>query len=559
MTQSAKLINGGLALILISSFGCAGNGLRNMFSRNETAGYKTLEELEEERLAAEKNSDDESGPRFASWLPFGKKTAEETESIAAADDVVDKSGESRKSGWWSNPFRRQETIEADPFLENELPAEVVVAGKKEAKAKAEEVASTAKTKATNDVAGVKDKAVKTVSAATAEVGEEDDLLVEKFEKHFQQTTESTTNTADEGSDLIVAGIGGAAVASKKKAVTSADSGNNAADKKLAELEELLAAKKAAAAKTHKDVQFDEEFEAAEGEVAEGEAADFAESVAEASTSTEKQVRKSGKQAVASVDEFDSLFESVEKPVAAKKQKTGADRASSDQPVDVKVAKADDIFGKESVAAAGSGRQAKKPSMAGGWQGEESESDLVSADADGKSSTVQQSDLARKVIDTTVDQFAEMFSGARTPDGAPRATAPDADEWTVASQGRTGTGGRGGVPVRAASNGRELGTALDTPAGLTEGSFFTGGNNSPLVTNLQSVPESQMNRAQASAPAAPVVPENAIGKAANQVGQLPSAFSFRNIVLVIGGIIVAALLFAPGRKKSTEANQLPVQG
>ena len=564
MTQSAKLINGGLALILISSSGCAGNGLRNMFSRNETAGYKTLEELEEERLAAEKNSDDESGPRFASWLPFGKKTAEETESIAAADDVVDESGESRKSGWWSNPFRRQETIEADPFLENELPAEVVVAGKKEAEAKAEEVASTAKTKATNDVAGVKDKAVKTVSAATAEVEEEDDLLVEKFEKHFQQTTESTTNAADEGSDLIVAGIGGTAAASKKKAVTSADSVNDAADKKIAELEELLAAKKAAAEKTHKEVQIDEEFEAAEGETAvgeaaEGEAADFAESVADASKSAEKQVRKSGEQAVASLDEFDSLFESVEKPVAAKKQKTGAGRASSNQAVDVKVAKADDIFGKESIAGTGSGRQVKKPSTAGGWKGEESESDFVSADADGKSSTVQQSDLARKVIDTTVDQFAEMFSGARTPDGAPRATAPDADEWTVASQGRTGTGGRRGVPVRAASNGRELGTALDTPAGLTEGSFFTGGNNSPLVTNLQSVPESETNRAQASAPAAPVVPENAIGKAANHVGQLPSAFSFRNIVLVIGGIIVAALLFAPGRKKSTEANQLPVQG
>ena len=558
MTQSAKLINGGLALILISSSGCAGNGLRNMFSRNETAGYKTLEELEEERLAAEKNSDDESGPRFASWLPFGKKTAEETESIAAADDAVDESGESRKSGWWSNPFRRQETIEADPFLENELPAEVVVAGKKEANAKAEEVASTSKTKATNDVAGVKDKAVKTVSAGTVEVGEDDDLLVEKFEKHFQQTTESTTNAADEGSDLIVAGIGGTAAASKKKAVTSADSVNDAADKKIAELEELLAARKAAAAKTLKEVQFNEEFEAAEGEAAEGEVADFAESVAEASKSAEKQVRKSGEQAVASVDEFDSLFESVEKPVAAKKQKTGADRASSNQAVDVKVAKADDIFGKESVAGTGSGRQVKKPSTAGGWKGEESESDFVSADADGKSSTIQQSDLARKVIDTTVDQFAEMFSGARTPDGAPRATAPDADEWTVASQGRTGTGGRGGVPVRAASNGRELGTALDTPAGLTEGSFFTGGNNSPLVTNLQSVPESETNRAQASAPAAPVVPENAIGKAANHVGQLPSAFSFRNIVLVIGGIIVAALLFAPGRKKSTEANQLPVQ-
>jgi hypothetical protein len=424
-----------------------------MFSRNETAGYKTLEELEEERLAAEKNSDDESGPRFASWLPFGKKTAEETESIAAADDAVDESEESKKSGWWRNPFRRQETIEADPFLENELPAEVVVAGKKEAKAKAEEVASTAKTKATKDVEAVKDNAVKTVSATTAEAGEEDEFLVEKFEKHFQQTTESTVNAADEGSDLIVAGIGGAAAgasAAKKKAATSADSLNSAADKKLAEFEELMAAKKSAAAKSRKEVPLEEEFEAAEDA-----ADDFAESVVEASKPAEKQVRKSGKQAVASVDEFDSLFEMVEKPVAAKKQKTGADRASSDQPVDVKVAKADDIFGKESVAAAGSGRQAKKPSMAGGWQGEESESDLASADVDVKSSTGQKSELARKVIDTTVDQFAEMFSGARTPDGAPRATAPDADEWTATSQDKTGNGGRRGVPVRTASNGREL--------------------------------------------------------------------------------------------------------
>ena len=184
---------------------------------------------------------------------------------------------------------------------------------------------------------------------------------------------------------------------------------------------------------------------------------------------------------------------------------------------------------------------------------------ASVDVDGQSSNGQQSDLARKVIDTTVDQFAEMFSGARTPDGAPRATAPDSDEWTAASQGKTGNGGRRGVPVRTASNGRELGTALDTPAGLREDAFFTGGNNPPLVTNLQAVPESEMNRALASAPAAPVVQENASGKAATQVVQLPSAFSFRNIVLVIGGIIVAALLFAPGRKKPTEANQLPVQG
>jgi hypothetical protein len=555
MTQSAKLINGGLALVLISCSGCAGNGLRNMFSRNETAGYKTLEELEEERLAAEKSSEDESGPRFASWLPFGKKTTEETESIAAADDAVGESEETKKSGWWRNPFRRQETIEADPFLENELPTEVVVAGKKDAKA--EEMASAARSKAAEDVAAAKNKAastVKTVSATTEpEIGEDDELLVEKFEKHFQQTSESTVKAAEEGSESFVAGIEGVAAASKKKAAASAGTVSSAADRKLAEFEELMAAKKEAAVKARKEVQFDEEFEAAEDA-----ADDFAESVAEASKAAEKQVVKKSKQAV-SVDEFDSLFEPVEKPVAAKKKKSGSAGASSATTDDVKVARADDIFGKESVSGAGSSRKGKRSSVAGGWKGEESEFESSSAGVAGQSSKRQQSDLARKVIDTTADQFAAMFSEARTPEGAPRATAPEADEWTAASEGKTGAVGRKGVPVRTASNGRELGAELDTPAGLREDAFFSGGNNPPLVTNLQAVPESEMNGSQGPVPAAPVVLENAGGKAANQSVPLPSAFSFRNIVLVIGGIIVAALLFAPGRKKPTEANQLPARG
>jgi hypothetical protein len=96
-----------------------------------TRRWKSLKKNE----SPKENSDEESGPRFASWLPFGRKNAEETEAIAAADDA-DVAEESKKSGWWKNPFRRQETIEADPFLENELPTEVVVAGKKDAKDKA---------------------------------------------------------------------------------------------------------------------------------------------------------------------------------------------------------------------------------------------------------------------------------------------------------------------------------------------------------------------------------------------------------------------------------------
>ncbi len=287
MTQSGKLINGGLALILISSSGCAGNGLRNMFSRNETAGYKTLEELEEERIAKE-NSADESGPRFASWLPFGKKTADETEAIADAGDAVNESKEGQKSGWWKNPFRRQETIEADPFIENELPTEVVVANKNEAKAKADEAAAAVKAKTSKDIAAVKETAVKKVSATTAGAAEEDDLLVEKFEKHFQQTTETAVTSADEGSDLIVAGIEGkaaAADASQKKIASSATKANTAADKKLAEFEELLAANKTAVSKARKETNLEEEFAAAEGA-----ADEFAESLAETGKSATKQAR-----------------------------------------------------------------------------------------------------------------------------------------------------------------------------------------------------------------------------------------------------------------------------
>lgn len=568
MTQTVKLINGGLALILISCSGCAGNGLRNMFSRNETAGYKTLEELEEERLAAEKNSGSESGPRFASWLPFGKKSAEEAETVAAADDAVAKddavarndaaaeSEEGKKSGWWRNPFRRQESIEADPFLENELPTEVVVAEKKDVKDKAEAVASAAQTKAAKDVAAVKDRAVKTVSATSdSAASEEDDLLVEKFEKHFQQTTESTVNAADENSDLIVAGTVGAATgvaASKKKAVTSAEIAKDASDRKLAEFEELLSSKKAAAVTAKKEVQFEEEFAAAEDA-----ASDFTESVVSASESAEKQVQQSGKQAVGSVDEFDSLFEPVEKPVATKKKKTGSADASSGKDVIVEVARAEDIFGKEAVSGTNSGRQPNESSISWGWKGENSESSMVSSGVAGQTAKGQPSDKVRRVIDTTADQFAAMFSGARTQDGAPRTTAPDADEWTAASEARMGAAGRQGVPVRTASNGRELGTTLDSPAGLREDAFFSGGNSPSLVTNLQSTPESEMN--QATVPAAPVVVENTVGKAAAQGTQLPATFNFRNLVLIIGGIIVAALLFAPGRKKQTEAKQSPVQG
>ena len=63
MLHSSKFFIGG-ALLLITISGCAGNGLRNMFSSNESEGYKTLEELEKDwlRLARRMNLLKQSAP-----------------------------------------------------------------------------------------------------------------------------------------------------------------------------------------------------------------------------------------------------------------------------------------------------------------------------------------------------------------------------------------------------------------------------------------------------------------------------------------------------------------
>ena len=65
MSQYRNLASGGFALFLAASqVGCAGGGLKNIFTRNETDGYHSIDELEaeERRLAdAEESAEDEGG------------------------------------------------------------------------------------------------------------------------------------------------------------------------------------------------------------------------------------------------------------------------------------------------------------------------------------------------------------------------------------------------------------------------------------------------------------------------------------------------------------------
>ena len=235
MAHSQKFVSGSVAMLLIVTSGCAGSGLRNMFSRNETEGYKTLEELEaEEADAAERDTAvadaDSEGPRFASWLPFGKKPVEETDAIAANDAASpDSQAETASSGWWKNPFRKRDAVELDPFLTQDDAESVATAeSEKTDEPRTRSVATDGETESTPA-----NESVRTVSGSreTSVVQGEDEMLVEKFEKHFQQNTVETAEAAERAEPLIVAGK----TTAKNSKVVESD-----AEEKLAELERLLA-------------------------------------------------------------------------------------------------------------------------------------------------------------------------------------------------------------------------------------------------------------------------------------------------------------------------------
>lgn len=253
---------------LVVATGCAGKGLKGMFSRNETAGYSTLEELEAKDAARSKGElADSSGPRFAPWLPFGKNTAaEKTVASAESPSGTAPTDDPAKKGLFRNPFRKQETIEPDPVL-NDQPTSTVADSRtrsSEPDTAAGQARPTTRTASMSKDAGVagrdpgkeempeiaarpvsrKTTSPKSATAPPAAGSEDTDAeLVERFEKHFQK---NTIEAAEEADQLIVAGKqarekkteSAARSAAKKSAPATTE-----ADRKLAELEAILKARK----------------------------------------------------------------------------------------------------------------------------------------------------------------------------------------------------------------------------------------------------------------------------------------------------------------------------
>jgi hypothetical protein len=99
MTTIRTIVSSGLAVMLcVSAVGCAGGRLRDMFSRNSTSDYRTLQELAEEdqksaetktgpQLAEEPQERPSLGQRLASMSPLKRDAQPETAADAGIDSA----------------------------------------------------------------------------------------------------------------------------------------------------------------------------------------------------------------------------------------------------------------------------------------------------------------------------------------------------------------------------------------------------------------------------------------------------------------------------------------
>ena len=554
MKHVRKFFSGGMVVVLISgvSAGCAGNGLKGMFSRDETSGYKTLEELEAERVAKEA-SDEEGGSRFASWLPFGKSDAERAEEVASssAEDLED---EKQVSSLWRNPFRRQETVESDPFLSKESP-EAEIVGDKSKTAAVEASASRGKEK--EEVAGnlkkesPKDAPVKTASStAAADKPEQDDELVDRFEKHFVQKTATPGDDEEQAAPLIASSKDVKKAAAKASGKETRPSDARGEDQ-LLEFEKLITEKKALATQKKNSAK------AAVHDAAD----DFADSLLAEGAADEKASAESGEEerseksvADGAVDSFDSLLASAD---SERLEKAGPSksRARTVKPVvaqDIEVADQEGLFGPDVKSAANREESFDADVANNAWPSPSTRADRF-AWPDPKTGTqTARNAAARTITKSDEDQFASMFSDARDQETPPAATLPDSPEagaWPSASNARpAGISRRGKMNnVSAVSSGRIV--AGHAPVAATSPLEPV----TPVVIRTSS--ESQVAQADQFADSE----HETVSALAVDVPTVGRGLTIRMLVLLVGGIIVVALLFAPSRKKPIHANQMPIQG
>lgn len=569
MSQHQKLIYSGLCVFLAATHvGCAGSGLKNMFTRNGTDGYHSLDELE----AAESESEEPKpsvATRLASWRPFGTAGSDNAETYADAEPETgaaeadsansDSTDSGRSRRFPALAFSKRDNVTPDPFLGAEpdhsdradTTASPAAAEQKMAKADSKrapagkesgterDIASRSGT-ATDKIAaqvppGKKSDAADAVAlhdvrksdAEDSTTSAEDSSLSKRFEQHFMLNSVGTVANSDAGK------VATTKLESKKRNVAEI------ADRQIDEFHHLLAADPAPNA-----------------ELSGGDR-----KVKTAAPAAAKLHNAAPEDSADSLFAFDQLIghegdESTHKAtqVAHKTVQVAKDVSSSR---DVDVADAEALFGAAAARQNSRAKQGAEATRPGAVVRSATRSNAWSQAAE-NADGFQWNDSPSVTTALASDENPEDASDAFTRHiRSNTSAAPHQADNTGFAAHSASTGnvpGKSAFAVQTANvrlrnasasrNDHQVVTAdygTGSPAGVVQPatSDFSAAENAGLMT----------------APSAPVDDMDSsadVGSNAVRPG-LVQSFSTRNWMLLIGGIIVIALLFAPGRTKPVTMN------
>ena len=565
MSQYRNLASGGFVLLLAATHvGCAGSGLKNMFTRNETDGYHSIDELEAEdrKLAAdEEPRDKEESPsiaaRMTSWRPFSKPDTKMDEYAAyesGPSDMDSEEGPAKSSNPLSRVFAKRDSVDSDPFLETEsaskkrptsetfkaAPSREIAkldAKKKDQSAVENEFATTPEPKAAFD----KDAKVPAIKAtaksdSTGTDAEDSVALAKRFEQHFLLNSAGTVAK----SEAAATGAESAEALQTKasKIVASADSKQrdvtSLAEKQIDAFDYLLGS----------DSSNRERISASKSKpAAESLKAARRRDVVDETTAN-------------SLAAFDSLVGSetnnIKRPVIEAAHAVTQAVQHKSAAVDINVADAEALFG---TAAARQNALEKRPATVKTAQtsnNEGKDSEFHWNETRSPITVVENGFEQAGTQGNSVSRLRSISSDDRnlfhnTAFGAPPATAGniDGDDCSIVETANSH------MPMKTAfaSHNQDVTTR-------------SGGTRSNVVIHPAAVESSLEEDVHfTAAPVAPVSELKStdhVASAASRPGLIQS-LSVRNWMLLIGGIIVIALLFAPGWTKRTTMTSRTANG
>ena len=255
--------------------------------------------------------------------------------------------------------------------------------------------------------------------------------------------------------------------------------------------------------------------------------------------------------------FDNFLDSATEVVASSAGGTLTKSGTrSRQSSPVSVADVESLFG---ASVRGAARRSDDSSAHTSENRKDSRRSVVPGDGDGfrwaqsqlGTNEAQGNVRAEHAIQSTVDQFATMFHSRHASDVVPPAMLKDAPETAFLPVGASAADGHSAALATAAGRSFRL---ASTPREIRGGSARSGMSEDPFFSNSGAENSSD----QTSSTPVKVVSSTRESAAAVTGGSAVS-FTNRNWLLLVGGIIVVALLFAPSRRKPVQADQPALQG